>query len=391
MRRTVGLLALAVCLALGGCATTPVPSGADRTPSGSPTAPASGPTAGGSPSATIAPSEPPASAGPATTIYIHYYLWWTTAHWREKLGPGYPLSAASPPIPGSMDANGCSPRVSYRGATIVDLPQGGPYDQDNPATFDRHIEAAVAAGITGFLVSWQGTGAASQDPTSSGYDRRLDVLVQRVDAFNARSSVKFRLGLAFASFGDYSRPADEVVNDLQYFRQRYATDPAFTNRFSPKPIVMWLDSRKYDVATVASVSHAMQGSLFLLGDETASSWPRDAPYLDGTSYYWSSENPWVNRSAGAQIAALGSAVHAAGKPWFAPFIAGYDKELLGGGCVPRNGIATLQRVWSINAASQPDAWFGISWNEFVENTYLEPSVRYGTTYLDEIRRLAEGS
>jgi hypothetical protein len=152
---------------------------------------------------------------------------------------------------------------------------------------------------------------------------------------------------------------------------------------------MWLDSRKYELATVAAASQAVEPALYLLGDETATSWPRDASYLDGTSYYWSSENPWTNGSAAGQIASLGSQVHDAGKRWFAPFIAGYDKELLGGGCVPRNGISTLQRVWSINAASAPDAWFGISWNEFVENTYLEPSLRYGTSYLDAIRALAD--
>ncbi|MGH2513872.1 MAG: hypothetical protein ACRDGQ_14475, partial [Candidatus Limnocylindrales bacterium] len=113
-------------------------------------------------------------------------------------------------------------------------------------------------------------------------------------------------------------------------------------------------------------------------------------YLDATSYYWSSENPTTNRTAGQQVGTLADEARASSKRWFAPFIAGYDKELVGGGCVPRNGLDTLHQVWSINAASRPDAWFGISWNEFVENTYLEPSLRYGTTYLDAIRTIAGG-
>ena len=376
-------------LLVGACATAPGPSQSATAASGSPTAAPPSPSSGASPSETTLPSEPPASAGPRTTIYVHYYLWWTTAHWRDKLGPAYPLTSNPMPIPGTVDPTGCSPQVHYPGATIVDLPADGVYDQDSATTFDRHIEVASAAGISGFLVSWQGTGSAAQSPSSSGYDRRLDMLVQRVDAFNARSAAKFHLGLAFASFGDYGRPADEVINDLRYFQHRYGADPAFANQFSPKPIVMWLDSRKYELATVAAASQAVEPALYLLGDETATSWPRDASYLDGTSYYWSSENPWTNGSAAGQIASLGSQVHDAGKRWFAPFIAGYDKELLGGGCVPRNGISTLQRVWSINAASAPDAWFGISWNEFVENTYLEPSLRYGTSYLDAIRALAD--
>jgi hypothetical protein len=367
-------------VAIGGCgaiAPTPGPSQPGQT--------------GPSPTATGVDGSPGASPGGGlATIYLHYYMWWTTTHWQEKLGAAFPYGAEPPPLPGTVDASGCSPAVDFPGATIVDLPSEGLYDQELAATFDHHIQTAAAAGITGFLVSWQGSGAARQDPSASGYDRRLALLVQRVDAFNENRAVKFRLGLAFASFGDYSRPADAVINDLQYFAQAYGSDPAFANDFSAKPIVMWLDSRNYSLATVTAVGTTVEPVLYLLGDETNGSWSRDAPFLDGTSYYWSSENPITNPSADNQLVALADQVRAAGKRWFAPFIAGFDKQLVGGGCVPRNGTDMLDQVWSANAASRPDGWFGISWNEFVENTYLEPSLRYGTTYLDEIRRLAGG-
>ncbi len=379
--RRIGALVVAFVVASGACVAPPPTTGPSRP----------GQTGAPSPSATKVQASPSAPSGEGpTTIYLHYYLWWTSTHWRDKLGPSYPFGAQPPPVPGSMDVNGCHPEVAFPGATIVDLPSEGLYDQELAATFDLHIQTAAAAGITGFLVSWLGTGLAQQDPTASGYDRRLDLLVRRVDAFNANRAVKFHLGLAFASFGDYSRPAEAVINDLRYFDQAYGADPAFANGFSPKPIVMWLDSRNYSLATVGDVSAAVEPLVYLLGDETYTSWSRDEPYLDGTSYYWSSENPTTNGSAGDQLGKLADQVRAAGKRWFAPFIAGFNKELVGGGCVPRNGTSMLEQVWSVNAASRPDGWFGISWNEFVENTYLEPSLRYGTTYLDAIRRLAGG-
>jgi hypothetical protein len=80
-----------------------------------------------------------------------------------------------------------------------------------------------------------------------------------------------------------------------------------------------------------------------------------------------------------------------GKAWFAPFIAGYNKQLLGGSCVPRNGTDTLTRIWDLNGATHPDGWFGISWNELVENTYLEPSRLYGSRYLDALSALIHGT
>jgi hypothetical protein len=384
-RRAISLL---IAAALTGCA------GPVQTPTPGPATPsASSPLATPSVEPSSAPptaSGPPPAAG--AVVYLHYYLWWTPQHWRDKLGPDYPYRASPEPLPGDIGADGCGPSVRYPGATIVDLPSEGLYDQGLAATFDRHVATAAAAGVTGFLASWQGTGLPGQTPASSGYDRRLDLLVQRVHAYDATHATPFRLGLAFAAFGDYTRPAAEIIADLTYFADRYGHDPAFVNAFSAKPLVMILDSRKFPLATIEAVSRALGSRLELIGDETAASWSRDAPYLAGSSYYWSSQNPWSNPGSAAQVAALGSQVHAAGKPWFAPFIAGYDKELVGGSCVPRKGLLTLDRVWQVNRQSHPDAWFGISWNEFVENTYLEPSLRYGTLYLDELRRLiAQGS
>jgi hypothetical protein len=186
-------------------------------------------------------------------------------------------------------------------------------------------------------------------------------------------------------YGNYTRPAAEIINDLNYFSRSYGSDPAFANRFSPRPLVMLLASRKLSPGTLSTVSRATRARLFLLGDETASSWSTDGPLLDGTSYYWSSENP--SQYTRDSLISLGNQVHAAGKPWFSPFTPGFGNQLQGGTCVPRNHGATLAAAWSGNGASHPDGWMGISWNEFVENTYLEPSLAYGTTYLDQLRRL----
>ena len=330
-------------------------------------------------------ASPTMNAPKTPQVYVHYYLWWTQGHWADKLGPAYPLASA--PIPGTMDPNGCNPTVAYHGAQIVDIPAEGLYDQTQAQTFERHIDLAAGAGLKGFLADWQGTGASGQTPASSGYNSRFDLMVKSVDAYNAGHGSRFGLGLAYASFGDYSRSAATIVADLRYFYSRYHSDPAFANSYSSKPIVMWLDSRKFAPGTIQAVSQAMEPYVYLLGDETAASWQSDGRYLDGTSYYWSTQNPWSNARAASQIGALADAVHADGKRWFAPFIAGYDKQLLGGSCVERRGTETLSALWRMNGATRPEGWFGISWNEFVENTYLEPSKRYGTTYLDALAAL----
>lgn len=348
-----------------------------------------GPSGSPMPGATSSPGQAGTNSHPA--VYVHYYMWWTTQHWRDKLGPAYPFGSASLPIPGSLDSAGCNPKGFFRGTQIVDLPTEGLYDQSQAATFEHHVDLANQAGLKGFLVSWQGTGTANQGSESSGYNSRLDLLVTTVDAYNAAHGTTFGLGLAFAAFGNYSRPARQITADLTYFYKRYGSDPAFRNDYNSEPIVMWLDSRKYSRSTIEAVSRAVEPHVYLIGDETAKSWPNDGQFLDGTSYYWSTENPWSNSGAGAAIAQLADMVRNDGKRWFAPFIAGYNKQLLGGSCVPRNGTETLKRIWELNGATHPDGWFGISWNELVENTYLEPSRRYGSRYLDALSVLIHGT
>ncbi len=332
-----------------------------------------------------------APSGSAPPVYLYYYLWWTPGHWQSKLGPDYPYAARPPVTPGATNSAGCNPVPRYSGSTIVDVPQVGLYNQNQAQVYLPQIEQAAAAGVTGFLASWQGTGSPTQTTDSSGYNLRLQLLVRAVDTYDAaHPQHPFRLALAMSAFGDYHRPAAEIIADLSYFYRTYRGNPAFRNSFSSRPMVMIMDSRKYPVTTVAAIWNSEGGREYLIGDETAGSWARDAPYLDATSYYWSSENPWTNSNATTDIQTLGAEVHSSGKSWFAPFIPGYDKQLVGGSCVPRDGVQTLDKVWGVNSQSHPQGWFGISWNEFEENTYFQPSLHYGSTYLRALQQLIQG-
>jgi hypothetical protein len=94
-----------------------------------------------------------------------------------------------------MGADGCNPTVRYEGATVIDLPLEGLYDQNLAAASDRHTGLAAGAGIRGFLASWKGTGDVQQDPAASGFNTRLDLLVKRLDAYNWTHPNAFALGL----------------------------------------------------------------------------------------------------------------------------------------------------------------------------------------------------
>ena len=59
--------------------------------------------------------------------------------------------------------------------------------------------------------------------------------------------------------------------------------------------------------------------------------------------------------------------------------------------MPRKGTETMRTLYQGNRQSNPDGWFVISWNEWLEHTYIEPSKRYGSIYLDELTKIIAAS
>jgi hypothetical protein len=84
---------------------------------------------------------------------------------------------------------------------------------------------------------------------------------------------------------------------------------------------------------------------------------------------------------------MAQAVHGHGGLWIAPAASGFDAREIGGTTtVSRDDGATLLRECAGALHSSPDAIGLISWNEFSENSHIEPSVDHGTRYLDAARR-----
>lgn len=336
----------------------------------------------------LPPPGPGPQAGARHRVFAYYYLWWSASHWRSSLGSGYPYSASPLPLPTRLDAAGCNPVRNYPGVTVNDVP-GRLYDQDDPGLIESDVREAASAGLAGFAVNWAGTGSATQAVADNVYSRRLQAMVDAVHRVNAQG-IPFKLWLSYKGSATVRSDA-ALLGDLAYFVRMYGQDPAFDRAQSNLPTVIWNGSRKYSLSTLRAVSSAYRSRLRIVGDETTWSAAR-APYLDGDAYYWSSQNPYNNPRSFAQLRSLAGAVRATGsagspKTFVAPLAPGYNKELLGGSCTPRHGGATLRRLFAGNAATRPDAWALISWNEITEGTHVDPMTRYGHQDLKVLRSL----
>lgn len=270
-----------------------------------------------------------------TPVLAYYYIWFDTQSW-DRAKTDYPLL--------------------------------GRYSSDNAAVMRQHIRWAKEAGLSGFIVSWKGT---------DKLNRRLDQLVEIAEQED------FKLAIIYESL-DFERnplPVEQVDADLNYFVNRYADHPVFD--LFGKPVVIWAGTWEFSLKEIQSVVQDKREHVFILASEkNVKGYQRLAKLVDGDAYYWSSVNPDTHPGYPEKLVTMGEAVHANGGLWIAPAAPGFDSRLLGGTTViDRKAGETLQTEMEAALQSAPDAIGLISWNEFSENSHIEPSKKYDSQYL----------
>ncbi len=274
-------------------------------------------------------------------VLSYYYIWFDTQSW-DRAKSDYPLL--------------------------------GRYSSDNIDVMRQHIQWAKAAGIKGFIVSWKSTDKLNQ---------RLEQLVQVANEEN------FKLAIIYQGL-DFNRdplPVQQVDDDLNYFIDHYANNPVFS--IYEKPLVIWSGTWKFTPEQIQSVVTGKRDRLLILASErNVEGYARIASMVDGDAYYWSSVNPDTFPGYPSKLKAMSDAVHAKGGLWIAPAAPGFDARSIGGTTtVDRKDGQTLQIQFNVALQSSPDAIGLISWNEFSENSYIEPSEKYGHRYLDVLANI----
>jgi Glycosyl hydrolase family 99 len=278
----------------------------------------------------------PASGAEPSPVYAYYYIWFDPSSWNRAK---------------------------------TDYPALGRYSSDERLVMRQHIRWAKAAGIEGFIVSWKST---------AKLDARLAKLVE------VARQERFELAIIYQGL-DFEReplPVARIAHDLDIFHDRYGRERVF--RRHGKPLVIWSGTWRFSPAEVASVTGPRRSQLQILASQRNEEDYRSmARFVDGNAYYWSSVNPSTFPGYEQKLAAMSRAVHRRGGRWIAPAAPGFDARLVGGTTVvPRRGGATLRRQLDAATGSSPDIIGLISWNEFSENSHVEPSVNHGSRYLE---------
>ena len=251
----------------------------------------------------------------------------------------------------------------------IDYPLLGRYSSDDPEIIEQHIQSAKSAGIDGFIVSWKST---------FQLDSRLEMVMDIATAND------FKLWIIYQGL-DFDRnplPIDRIENDLEHFLIEYATHPAF--QMYDRPVVIWSGTWEFSREEIESITMNFRDAMYILATErNTEGYLRLADLVDGNAYYWASVNPTTFSSYQEKLDSMGKIVHDGGGLWIAPAAPGFDARLIGGTSIVDRNNGEILRI-ELNAAlkSNADVIGLISWNEFSENTHIEPSEKYGNRALD---------
>lgn len=254
----------------------------------------------------------------------------------------------------------------------TDLPLLGTYSSSSRQVMRRHVEWAKSAGIDGFIVSWKST---------TKLDARLRQLVE------VAREADFKLAIIYQGL-DFDRnpvPAAQVGRDLKLFVAEYSDEPVF--QILGRPLIVWSGTWEFTRADIEAVTAAVRPTVRVLASERdVDGINRLAGIVDGDAYYWSSVDPETFPNYVDKLTAMSAVVHAQGGLWVVPVAAGFDARLIGGTrVIDRDDGEHLRRQMGLIAETRPDAIGLISWNEFSENSHIEPSVDHGYQYLDVVR------
>ena len=285
-----------------------------------------------SPSATAGQDEHPPAMEEPVPVLAYYYIWFTPTSWNRAK---------------------------------TDFPLIGRYSSDEREVMRQHVQWAKSAGIDGFIVSWKNTATLNQ---------RLEKMI------DVASEEDFKLAIIYEGLDFEREPltVERVAGDIDLFRQRYAAEAVFD--VYAKPVVIWSGTWRYTREEVATVTEGRREDIFILASEkNVDGYSRLADLVDGDAYYWSSVNPDTFPGYQEKLDAMSQSVHSRGGLWIAPAAPGFDARLVGGTrVVERSGGDMLRRQMNAATLSSPDAIGLISWNEFSENSHIEPSENYGT-------------
>lgn len=268
---------------------------------------------------------------------------------------------------------------SWDDGRLLDRPLIQNYESFDFWILEQQIGQAQSAGIDAFVMSW--LGRTNNNITDVTFNRALDVAANK----------GFRIGASVdLDNPEFMNSEQQLIDEISYLIKERAHHPAYL-RYNGKPVVYFWNQRRFPPETWARIRQQADPTRDAIwvseGLSTAYIPTFDGLYLFNTA--------WSGNPASTAIQ-YRNATYGAGGTFYTPTVMpGWNEDAVAitqnrpNPTSPRdrNGGAFLRNSWAGATAANTDVIMIVSWNEYLENSHIEPSQAHGYTALDTLRPL----
>ena len=290
-------------------------------------------------------------AGPRPLVLAFFYPWYQHFNWASEKLLDQPLSM---------------------------------YSTDLPDEVAQSLRDARAAGLDGVIVSWRGD--------TNWNDRRLEIVLDQAQTLGLKVSILAETLSATEGPEGTVKPlsADKMHKWLEKAYDLYGRQPAML-KTRGRPVVFVYIADAFTPEEWRTMVRSLEASgrrMFLMADSLD---PAFLESFSGAFTYGSIPPPdlerfYIDQALRAQSYNL---IYGGERRVDAATVSpGYDDSHLARETtqvVDRANGALYEARWRVAGAAQPDWILVTSWNEFWENTHIEPSVLYGRRYQGRTR------
>ncbi len=249
------------------------------------------------------------------------------------------------------------------------------------AAIDRHVQEAQRAGIDALVLAWYGP-SMENNPTEPNFRALLD----EARSYETHAAISVDLGSP-----NFLQTTVAVQDALKVLRNQHARHSAYL-RVDGKPVVFFWQQEIFSVNSWKAIRNEVDPNHQMIWIAEGANLDYLAAF-DGLYLYsvaWSDQPDAVLVRWGNEVSAW-SQTHGDFRYWVATVMPGYNDLVTGRSDAfvrSRNGGDFYRTCWEGAIQSEADWVVITSFNEWMEGTYIEPSVNYGDAYLDLTSELA---
>jgi hypothetical protein len=274
----------------------------------------------------------------------------------------------------------------WHDAVLTDYPLMGLYNSKLPEVAAMHIEEAKSGGINAFWVNWW------------GLDENVTTTPALLNMMGRAAEQNFKIAVVVDLYvPEFNRDLVRLEDSLRWVVDTLTQQPAYLH-YHGKPLIAFAfpSAANFSTAEWQALRNAVDplhetwwvseglSACCLYGGAMDGMYAFNMAWASGSTDYYLAERNIVYEN-GASI-------------YFPSVSPGWDEDLIARETNrpnptsprPRADGQFLLNAWNAAMNTGSDAVIVVSWNEFPENSHIEPSQLYSTQSLFILRQLSEG-